>query len=101
MDPNYKEYHKQALDLQYKFHDVVDNHADPRMQSLQREVHALVEDIESNKNPRHVEDRLKVIDHQLLEARSAGGQLMSYGDIDGLHHSYQHLRENIRRMPNY
>jgi hypothetical protein len=101
MDQYYRNYHKQAVDLQYHFQDVVDNHADPRMQSLHREVHALAQDIESNKHPRSIEDRLKIIDHQLVQARSAGGQLMSYNDIDGMQHSYRKMREDIRRLPNY
>ncbi len=101
MDASYQNYHKQAVDLQYHFHDVVDNQSHPQMQSLQREIHGLVEDIQSNKHPRGAEDRIKTIQHQLVQARSHGEELMSYQDIDGLNHSYQRLRESIRKLPNY
>ncbi len=101
MTPQYQHYHKQALDLQYHFHDVIDNQHDPRMQQLQKEVHALVEDIAQEKHPRSVEERLKIIDHQLLEARTSPMHSLNFNEIDGLHHSYQQLRNDVRREPNY
>lgn len=101
MDGVYDDYYKKALDLQYHFHDIVDNHADPRMQALQHEVHALVDDLKDHKRPRSVEERLKIIDHQLLQARDAGGALLSNQDVESLHHSYQHMREDVRQLPNY
>jgi hypothetical protein len=100
MDSMYDDYYKKALDLQYHFHDVVDNHADPRMQALQHEVHSLVDDLKEHKRPRSVEER-RIIDHQLLEARTSGGALMSNDEVEGLHHSYQHMRDDIRRLPEY
>lgn len=101
MDDFYKQYHKDALNLQYHFQDVVDDKQHPQMQALQHEVHQLVQDIEARRHPRSVEERLKTIEHELVQARSHGEQLMSYNDIDHLNHQYRRLRANIRSLPNY
>lgn len=101
MNRTYQDYHKRAMQLQYHFHDIVDMRNDPRMQALAHEFHELTNDIASEKNPHHIADRLHVIDHQLMEARSSNVQLMSMGDIQGLHHSVQQFHEDFRRMPDY
>ncbi len=101
MDSLYNDYYNQALSLQNHFHDVVDNHDHPVAQNLQREIHGLTEDFKSDKHPRSTEERIKVIEHQLIEARANGQAPMNYQDIDNLQHQYQRLRENIRKLPNY
>ena len=101
MSSIYDEYYNQALSLQNHFHDVVDDSSHPQMQSLQREMHSLAEDFKSQKHPRSAEDRIKVIEHQLLQAREQGQKLMSYQDIENLQHQYKRLREHVREMPHY
>jgi hypothetical protein len=101
MDSLYDDYYNHALNLQNHFHDVVDNHSHPQMQSLQNELHGLTEDLKSRRRPRSVEERLKIIDHQLLQAREHGEQLISYQDIENLQHQTHQLRENVRKLPDY
>lgn len=97
----YDDYYNQAFELQHYAQDVTDNHNHPQAISLHHELHQLTEDLKSEKHPRDVEHRLKTIEHQLLEARTHGEQIMSYQDIEDLQHRYKRLRENVRRMPNY
>ncbi|GEM_PF-1719190 len=97
----YDDYYKQAYDLQNHFHDVVDDQNHPQAVSLHNEMTQLTEDFKAEKDPHHMEDRLKVIDHELLQARSQGEQIMSYRDIDDLQHRYNRLRESVRQLPNY
>lgn len=101
MDSIYDEYYKQAFDIQNHFHDVVDDEHHPQAVSLRHEIVQLTEDMKSEKDPRHLDDRLKVIEHQLLQARTHGEQVMSYQNIEDLQHRYRRLREQVRKMPNY
>ena len=96
-----QEFHKEAEHLQFHFQDVVDDHSHPQMQALKREIHGLVSDIQSNRHPRDAEQRIKTIEHELVQARAHGEEMMSYQDMDALNHSYRRLRENIRKLPNY
>lgn len=101
MDPNYQPFHKQAVDLQYKFHDVVDDQSAPMAQAMQREVHNLVEDIQSEKHPRDIENRIKAIQQELDKAKELTPPPLDYQEISFLYHSYEHMRERVRQLPNY
>ncbi len=67
MDDLYKPYYKRAMDLKYRLEDVVDDLTHPQIQQLKREVHGLVDDFETQKDPRHTENRLKTIEHELMQ----------------------------------
>ncbi len=101
MDPHYNDFHRQALDLQYKLHDVLDDVNNPMAHTLRNEVHQLVGDIEGNKSPRAVEDRVKVIQQQLQQARHQGDGLMDFNHNEMLHHSYEDMRIGLRKLPHY
>jgi len=102
MNASYQPFHKQAMDLKYKFQDMVDDPYDPTAKVLQREVHSLTQDIEAQKHPRDIENRIKVIQQQLQQAKAQSGQqALSYQDNDYLHHNFEQLRTDIRRLPNY
>ncbi len=102
MNPSYQPFHKQAVDLQYKFHDMVDDPYNPTAMVLQHEVHNLTQDIEAQKHPRDIENRIKVIQQQLIQAKAQSGQqALSYQDNDYLHHNYEQMRTNVRNLPNY
>jgi len=102
MHPSYEPFHKQAMDLQYKFHDMIDNPYNPTAMVLQREVHNLTQDIAAQKHPRDIENRIRVIQQQLIEAKTqSGAQALSYQDNDYLHHNYEQMRVDVRRLPNY
>ncbi len=101
MDTHYEPFHKQALDLQYKFHDSINDHEHPMARLLTREIHQLTQDIESQRNPRAIEDRIKIIQHQLVETRAQGEKVINYEHNQHLHHNYEYMRGGIRQMPHY
>ena len=97
----YDDYYNQAFELQHHFHDIVDDHDHPQAVVLRHEITQLAEDMKSEKHPRDLEARLKTIDHQLLQARTHGEQVMTYQNLEDLQHRYHRLREQVRKMPNY
>jgi hypothetical protein len=101
MDQQYRPIYQQAVDLRNRFHDLTDQPNHPMAHVLQREVHELVEDMEKNKNPRTLENRVKAIQHQLLESRMQGDNILSDNHIDYFHHNYEQMRTNIRHFPHY
>ena len=100
-DPFYHPIYEQAKSLQYKFHDVVNDAHHPAANILRNEIHKLVEDIEVKKNPRTIEDRLKIIQRQLKEVEHQSHPVMHYEHADYLHTSYEHMRQNLRKFDNY
>jgi hypothetical protein len=101
MDAVYDDMHKQARELQFRFEDAVDNTNHPLIHNLQRDVHGLVEDFESEKDPRHAEMRLKNMEHQVLELQAHGDSLMSFRDMQRMEHEIRSMRVKVRSMPNY
>ena len=101
MDAPYQPFRQQAVDLQHRLHDSLDDHNHPLAHVLQREVTELVNDFESNRNPRSVEERIKQIQHGLIQMRAQGDTVMDYNQNQSLHHSYEQMRENVRRLPHY
>src|ERR1700754_4809167 len=65
MDSMYEPYWQQAMQLRHQTHDMIANHEHPMARSLHTETIRLVDDIERNRAPRAIEDRIKVIQHQL------------------------------------
>jgi len=99
MDPNYQELRRQADRLFHRFNDCVDDKNVTRQ--LQEELRDVVEDLESNKKPRSVEDRIKRVLQELEELKDGDGQSIDYADIDELHDGYEELRADLRKLPNY
>jgi hypothetical protein len=100
MDTHYEPFHKQALDLRYKVQDTIDDTNHPLARVLSHEAHQLVEDIESGRQPRAVEDRVKQIQHQLIQLR-AQGNVLDHNSNQMLHHNYEQMRERLRQLPHY
>lgn len=101
MNEYYKNFHKQALDLQYKFHDSINDHDHPMARVLEHQIHQLTQDIQGERNPRAIEDRVKIIQHQLIEARAQGEGLINHEHNQDLHHRYEYMRSGIRQLPHY
>lgn len=101
MDAHYQPFHRQAVDLQHRIQDSFDDQDHPLARVLQRQVTDLVDDIESNRDPRSVEDRIKHIQHGLMQVRAQGTRVMDYGHTQTFHHQYEKLREDVRRLPDY
>lgn len=99
MNDQYKEIRKQADDLKFTLRDKLDNREHPLAQSLERETEQLVQDVESEKKPRNIEDRVKQIQRLLMQARDQGEAILDPGDGQALYHEYERLRDDIRQLP--
>lgn len=101
MDQYYHPLYEHVTELQNRFHDTVSDRSHPMASVLDREMHNLRTDLQTTKNPRTIEDRIKVIQHQLLEMKVQGTDLMSHDHVDYLHHGYEQARQNVRQFPHY
>jgi hypothetical protein len=101
VDDLYKPYHKQALDLQFRFHDSINDPTHPMAHVLSTEIHELTNDIQEGKHPRQIDDRIKIIQNQLMQARAQGEQVLNYSHNQDLHHRYEYMRNGFHNMPHY
>jgi hypothetical protein len=102
MDPQYKPIYKEAQDLQFKINDAIINDNDPWATPMKNEMRALLNDMETNKNPRSVEQRMKGIEDRLRAIRSDDTEpLMNYDHADKLRRTFEQLRMKIRDFDNY
>ena len=101
IDPVYQPVYQQARDLQYQVHDAIDNHSHPAAQVLRTEMQHLVDDLEVRKNPRDIENRIKTIQHTMLQARSNPHSFINSSHADHFHHTYEQMRTTVRRFPDY
>ena len=88
--------HKEALAFQSKVNDYTDDHSHNIAQSLKREVQAFEDEVQVNKNPRSVENRVKVIIGLLEQARNQ--EVISYGDATELIRNGEEFREKLRKL---
>ncbi len=100
-DPIYGPVYKQAMDLQYKFHDMSGGGDHPATNVIRNEIHKLVEEIETKKNPRDLEHRINIIQRQLKEAQNQNHPTFTYDHADYLHHNYEQMRSGLRKFHNY
>lgn len=100
-DPTYGPVYKQAVDLQYKYHDLTRGSTHPASHVIQTEIHKLVEEIETKKNPRELENRINIIQRQLKEAQNQHDHPLSSDHAEFLHHNYESMRQGIRKFHNY
>lgn len=101
MQQYYQPLYQQARNLQYRVHDVMDNPNHPMAQVLRTEVQHLNDELQAEKNPRDIEDRIKVIQHTLMETQNSADHIMNVDHSAGLHHDYERMRFDVRRMPHY
>lgn len=101
MDVHYEPLWHDAMQLKHQTQDMINDHNHPMAQVLHHETTQLVDDIEMNRTPRAIEDRVKQIQRQLVQARAQGEGVINYTHNEGLHHSYTQMRDRIRNMPHY
>jgi alpha/beta superfamily hydrolase len=101
IEPQYQPLYHQVRDLQFRVHDAMDDHNHPSAQLLRTEMRHLEDELEMNRNPRDIENRIKTIQHTLLEARSQPNSFMSIPDADHFHRTYEDMRRHVRDFPNY
>jgi hypothetical protein len=101
LDPSYQPLYQQARDLQFQVHDALDDPNHPTAFVLKQEMQHLMDDIEVQRNPRDLENRIKIIQHSMLEARTNPNSFMDSQHADYFHHNYEQMRQNVRRFSNY
>lgn len=101
MDSQYQPFHRQATDLKYRFHDSLNDPSHPMAHVMAREIHELTQDIAARKDPNAIESRIKVIQHQLIQARAQGNQVLNSDHNQYLHHNYERMRTGLRQLPHY
>lgn len=101
MDQNYKAIHQQADKLFYKYKSIVDDKTDHLANEAEHEIKEIVECIEMNKAPRMIEDRIRGVQKMMEQVRAGRSQMMTPEDAALLIREYEHLREQLRRLPNY
>ena len=101
MDADYQPFLRQAVDLQYKFHDVIDQPNDPQALQLKNDIQGLVNDVKTKRNPRDIENRVKTIQQQLKNLHSNGAQILDTSHCDAFWHSYEQMRTDLHQFQNY
>lgn len=101
MNTHYEDHWHKAVELRAQTHDLINDTAHPMARQLQHQTSQLVEDIELNRRPRSIEERIERIQHQLVEARAQGDEVLSMEHNNHLHQGYSQMRDGIRRLPHY
>lgn len=109
MDTAYQPVYKQAAALQHKFHDFTHTAAhDPAATLLRNQIHGLTKDLATGKNPRTIENRIKMIDRQLRQVQRSNphampgqGPVMNINQSMMLRKNFESMRMNIRQQPHY
>lgn len=100
INQQYQPMYQQARQLQYRFHDMLGS-TDPNARILHREVESLVTDMETNRNPRDIENRIKTIQNHMHQVEHQSQPLMSYSHAEAMHHDFESMRRNVRSFHNY
>lgn len=101
LDPEYHPLYEQARQLQFHVHDAIDDQNHPSAIVLKNEMQHLMDDLEVRKNPRDIENRIKTIQHSMLEARSNPHGFMDSSHADHFHRTYEQMRGQVRRFNDY
>lgn len=88
--------HNEALAFQRKLNDCTDDHSHNIAQTLKKEVQAFEDEVQVNKNPRSIENRIKNIIQLLEQARDQ--EVISYGDATELIRNSEEFRDKLRKM---
>ena len=101
MDSQYRPLQREADRLQYRCHDFVMDHGDPTGRQLEQAGTDVREDIERNKAPKAVEERILGLERQLNDIKSRPNAVISPDRAATLLHEYEDLRRQLRQLPNY
>lgn len=101
IDPSYQPIYKRAIELQNQVHDAMGDPNHPSAFALRQEIQHLADDLEVRKNPHDIEDRIKTIQHTMLQARNQPHSFINVEHADYFHHSYEQMRLNVRRFHDY
>lgn len=99
MDDDYKQLRQAADKLFHHFKDSIDD-ADAAG-GIEKELQEIVELFDMNKEPRSIDDHIKVVQHQLRELAHHGSSVMSESNLDEVIDGYEELREDLRDLDNF
>lgn len=88
--------YKQAITMQHKLRDYIDDPSHAIVAQLKNEVQRLTDEIEVKKNPRSIEDRVKII-IRLIES-AEGTNAISHNHLDDLSDLCEDLRQDLRKL---
>jgi hypothetical protein len=91
-----QEVYKQAIDMQHKLRDYIDDPSHSIVAQLKNEVQRLTDEIEVKKNPRSIEDRVKQIIRLLESAEETTA--ISRHHIDDLRDRCEDIRQDLRKL---
>lgn len=97
----YQDFLKSCQSLQYKVHDRMDDKNSSIGRALIAETKNLIEEIEMQKNPKTLEEKVKHIQSLFHKAKEEGDAIMDYTDISFFDESYEHLKLTLRKFDNY
>jgi alpha/beta superfamily hydrolase len=101
INAEYQPLHEQVRNLQFQIKDSIGDHNHPSAQLLHHEMEHLENELESGKNPRDIENRIKTIQHTLLEARSQPNSYMNINHADHFYRTYEDMRRSVRQFHDY
>lgn len=104
LDDQYNPAHRQAVDIQSKFHDFVARSPhpyNPDATLLQREIHNLVGELERHDHPQNIEHRLKTIQREIRDAQMRRDPIMDYNHLNNLQRHSEILRQQIHRFQHW
>lgn len=90
------EFYKEVVAFQRRVNDYIDDLNITAGRSLQQEVQRLEDDVQTRKNPRSIEDRVKQIMRNLEHAAEAGA--MSPGHADELKDQSEEFRRILQKL---
>jgi len=88
---------QQLIATERRMHDLMDRPQDEAAGRLLSEIRLLESDMQTGKNARFMEDRVKRIIH-VLEGEARADRIMNYEHLDMFKHWFEHLRETIRKL---
>lgn len=100
IEPHYQHTYEQARQMQFRVHDQFGDHNHPSYRLIDREIRGLMDDMEGNRHPRDVENRIKILQHQMQQIEHQP-HLMSVDHAVTAHHDLEHMRRVIRTFHNY
>lgn len=91
-----QEVYKQAINMQHKLRDYIDDPSHSVVAQLKNEVQRLTDEIEMQKNPRSIEDRIKMIISLIESAEDT--EAISRNHLDDLRDRCEDIRQDLRKL---
>ena len=101
METQYEPYWHAAVELRGKTQSLIGSKEHPIAKELDHESSMLVEDIEMDRRPRTIEDRIVGIQSRLAKARTMGDEIIGVTHNTELHERFEKMREGVRHLPHY